>query len=207
MEYEREPRDMNRGWSHKRRGAPDVFGIFRAIASAWDEPPEFSPLLPVTPTISPVVASVRAVPVGAGPSIISIDVEMAGSITSPAELHIYGAIEGNVRASDVTIFAGGVVKGEVIAETVHVHGTVEGRIYAQKVHLCAGSTVLGDIIHGALGIDTAAIFQGSANRNPNPLAEAPKPPAPNKTSSAPNQVRPEGDPVPDHKVAYNEQPE
>ena len=132
---------------------------------------------------------------------------MAGSITSPAELHIYGAIEGNVRASAVTIFAGGVIKGEVIAETVHVHGTVEGRIYAQKVHLCAGSTVLGDIIHGALGIDTAAIFQGSANRNPNPHAEAPKLPAPNKSSSALHQVRPNGDPVPDHLPTNNEQPE
>src|SRR6185295_4662433 len=106
---------------------------------------------------------------GAGPSVIAANVELTGSINTPDELHIYGTVEGNVRASMLTICEGGAVKGEVAAQTVMVHGTVEGKIFAQKVQLCVGATVRGDIVHGALGIDTMATFEGLSKRSQNPL--------------------------------------
>jgi cytoskeletal protein CcmA (bactofilin family) len=106
-------------------------------------------------------------------SVISINVEMSGTIVSPDELHIAGKIEGNVRASSITIRASGTIKGDVVAETVIVYGRVEGRIYGQKVELRSGANVLGDIMHGALGIDTDATFEGASKRNANALSEAP----------------------------------
>ena len=59
-------------------------------------------------------------------SVISINVEMSGTIVSPDELHIAGKIEGKVRASSITIRASGTIKGDVVAETVIVYGRVEG---------------------------------------------------------------------------------
>jgi cytoskeletal protein CcmA (bactofilin family) len=104
---------------------------------------------------------------------MSINVEMAGTIVTPDELHIFGAFEGNIRASAITIGAGGSVKGEVVAEIVVVNGTVDGRIHGQKVQIGAGGVVRGDIIHAALGIDLAATFEGASKRTQNPMADAP----------------------------------
>jgi cytoskeletal protein CcmA (bactofilin family) len=109
---------------------------------------------------------------GTGPSVLSLKMEVMGSITTTDELHIHGKVEGNVRASALTICEGGSVKGEVVAESVVVHGVIEGRIFAQKVQLRAGAEVRGDITHTALGIDTAAVFEGMSKRSQDPLAEA-----------------------------------
>ena len=118
-------------------------------------------------------------------SVMSINVEMAGTIVTPDELHIYGAFEGNVRASSITIGAGGSVKGEVVGETVTVLGTVDGRIHGQTVQLGAGGVVRGDIVHGTLGIDPAAAFEGASKRAQNPLKDAPAIAA--KRQSSPSQ--------------------
>ena len=64
----------------------------------------------------------------AGPSIISADVKIIGHVSSQGELDINGTIEGDVRATALTIGETGAVKGEVIAESVVVRGTIEGRI-------------------------------------------------------------------------------
>lgn len=113
---------------------------------------------------------------------------MTGSLVSHHELHIYGAVEGNVRAGDLTIFAGGSVKGEVIAESVLVHGAVEGRIYSKKVQLCAGAVVRGDIIHSSLGVDSGSTFEGVSKRSQDPQAEA-KTTSPKRNGGAPDVVR------------------
>jgi cytoskeletal protein CcmA (bactofilin family) len=105
--------------------------------------------------------------------VISRSVQMTGSIETPEELHIYGTIKGNVRASSLIIFKGGMVSGEVVAESVTVHGAVEGSIQAKKVHLVATATVRGDIFHDMIGIDPGAQFEGSSKRIPASAVETP----------------------------------
>lgn len=104
---------------------------------------------------------------------ISINVEMSGTLVSPDDLHIAGKIDGNVRASMVTVRASGVVRGDIVAECVIVHGTVEGRIYGATVQLAATANVRGDIFHSALGIDTDAAFEGASRRLADVMSEAP----------------------------------
>lgn len=129
---------------------------------------------------------VEAAPAAAhvGPSILSANVEMTGSLSSPNALHIYGAVDGNVRAADLTVFAGGSVKGDVIADSVLVHGSVEGRIHAKKVQLCSGAVVRGDIVHASLGLDTGSTFEGVSKRSNDPTAEVK--PATTKRNGAAN---------------------
>src|ERR1700742_327264 len=98
------------------------------------KPPEAPPPQPAPPP-KPLLAepAKRTAAPRAGPSIISADVKMTGSIVSPGELDINGHIEGDVRASALTIGDTGAVKGECVAESVVVRGTVEGRIRGRKV--------------------------------------------------------------------------
>lgn len=104
-----------------------------------------------------------------GPSVVSIDVEMKGSIVSRGELHIYGAVIGDVRAASLTVCTGGSVKGDVIAETMVIAGFVQGRVFGRNVKLGAGANVIGDIAHNSLGIDTSAEFEGSVKRHDDPI--------------------------------------
>jgi cytoskeletal protein CcmA (bactofilin family) len=89
---------------------------------------------------------------------------MKGSITTTDNVEIRGAIEGDVRATTITVFQGARVKGDLTADIITVQGTTEGRIQAQDVRLAAGANVRGEIAHGSLGIDTAADFEGTIKR-------------------------------------------
>jgi len=128
-------------------------------------PPAMKPLMPEP--VKPRSAASRA----AGPSIISADVKMKGTVSSQGELQIDGVIEGDVRASALTIGDTGAVKGEVIAESVVVRGAVEGCIRGRKVQLCTGAKVHGDIFHTSLAIEPNAVFEGAVKHAQDPMAE------------------------------------
>ncbi|MBI1361648.1 MAG: polymer-forming cytoskeletal protein [Alphaproteobacteria bacterium] len=130
-------------------------------------PVTMKPLAPEPP--KPRAATSRA----AGPSIISADVKMKGSISSQGELQIDGHIEGDVRASALTIGDTGAVKGEVVAESVVVRGSIEGCIRGRKVQLCSGAKVKGDIFHASLAIEPNAVFEGAVKHAQDPTAEQP----------------------------------
>lgn len=103
-------------------------------------------------------------PVRATPTTISANTEMKGSIVTTDGVEIAGKLEGDIHAKAITVAVGGMVKGDLIADVVMVYGQVEGRLQAQDVRLCAGANVTGEIAHGSLGIDTAAVFEGTIKR-------------------------------------------
>jgi cytoskeletal protein CcmA (bactofilin family) len=100
----------------------------------------------------------------AAPTDVSANAEMKGSITPSDSVEVRGKIEGDVRAASITVAAGGKVKGDLTADVITVQGFVEGRLQAQDVRLVAGAEVMGEIAHGSLGIDTAAVFEGTIKR-------------------------------------------
>jgi cytoskeletal protein CcmA (bactofilin family) len=117
-----------------------------------------------TPPMPETANESSATPARPDKTVLSASTQLTGSITTTDELHIRGKIDGNVSASGITVLSGGVVKGDLTAETIVIHGSVEGRIEAAHVRLYEGSLVKGEIIHGSLGIDTAAEFEGSIKR-------------------------------------------
>jgi cytoskeletal protein CcmA (bactofilin family) len=131
------------------------------------------PQLAAKPLLAESATPKRAPAARSGPSIISADVKMTGTIVSLGELDINGQIEGDVRASALTVGETGAVKGEVVAESVVVRGTVEGRIRGRKVQLCTGAKVRGDIFHASLAIEPNAIFEGAVKHAQDPMAEQP----------------------------------
>lgn len=135
--------------------------------------PEAPPPLAPKPLLQEPAPKRTAAGTRAGPSIISADVKIVGSVSSQGELDINGQIEGDVRATALTIGETGAVRGEVIAEQVVVRGTVEGRIRGRKVQLCTGAKVRGDIFHASLAIEPNAIFEGAVKHAQDPMAEQP----------------------------------
>lgn len=136
------------------------------------------PIAPLQPAPKPMATDMALAPkrtpvARSGPSIISADVKITGKIVSQGELDINGQIEGDVRASALTVGETGAVKGEVVAESVVIRGTVEGRIRARKVQLCTGAKVRGDIFHASLAIEPNALFEGAVKHAQDPMAEQP----------------------------------
>lgn len=133
-----------------RRTASQSMTMFRPAGARTDSP---------TPANEATASSARP-----ASTLISAAAEMKGSISTADGVEIQGKIEGDVRAAYITVAANARVKGDLTADTIMVHGSVEGRIQAQDVRLLAGANVTGEIAHGSLGIDTAAVFEGTIKR-------------------------------------------
>ena len=135
-----------------RRPASQPMTMLKAVAGMGARPAD-------APANEPTASPSRS-----APTVISASAEMKGSITTTDSIEIRGSIEGDVRAASITICQGGRVKGDLTADVITVQGHAEGRIQAQDVRLQAGANVSGEIVHGSLGIDTAAEFEGTIKR-------------------------------------------
>ncbi|MEO0343376.1 MAG: polymer-forming cytoskeletal protein [Pseudomonadota bacterium] len=115
-------------------------------------------------------------------SILSADLMIKGNLKTTGDIQILGTVEGDVRAHLLTVGDGATVKGECIADDVVVNGKVIGRVRGLKVRLTSTAVVEGDIIHKTIAIESGAHFEGSVQRQEDPLASgATKKPAAAKT--------------------------
>src|SRR5262245_28510605 len=106
-------------------------------------------------------------------SIIANGVKITGTIEADgAELQVDGEIEGNVRGGSLTVGDTGMVKGDVVSESVTVHGRVEGSVRARKVMLARNAHVLGDIVHQSLSVEMGAVFEGQCRYLQDPLSQS-----------------------------------
>jgi cytoskeletal protein CcmA (bactofilin family) len=95
-----------------------------------------------------------------------------GKIDCEGTLHIFGRIEGELRATNVLIGNGAQFDGNVIAQGVTIDGRLTGTIHATRVSLQSNAVVDGDIFHRVLSIDENAKFEGSSRRVENPTDAA-----------------------------------
>ena len=93
---------------------------------------------------------------------------IVGKIDCQGTLHIFGRIEGELRATNVLIGNGAQFDGNVIAQGVTIDGRLNGTIHATRVSLQSNAVVDGDIFHRVLSIDENAQFEGSSRRVENP---------------------------------------
>jgi cytoskeletal protein CcmA (bactofilin family) len=101
---------------------------------------------------------------------------IVGKIDCEGTLHIFGRIEGELRATNVLIGNGAQFDGNVIAQGVAIDGRLKGTIHADRVSLQGNAVVDGDIFHRVLSIEANAQFEGSSRRQENPTAAAPTDP-------------------------------
>ena len=108
------------------------------------------------------------------PSILSSDLLITGNLKTSGDIQVEGQVEGDIRAHLLTVGEGATVKGEVVADDVVVNGRVVGRVRGLKVRLTSTARVEGDIIHKTIAIESGAHFEGSVQRQDDPLSTGSK---------------------------------
>jgi cytoskeletal protein CcmA (bactofilin family) len=100
----------------------------------------------------------------AAPSILSDDLKVEGDIVSDGELHISGAVKGDVTARKLTLGENGSITGTVEVEVAVIAGHLAGRLSATSVLLASTARVVADITHVSLSIEPGAVFEGFSRR-------------------------------------------
>ncbi|MBM3604822.1 MAG: polymer-forming cytoskeletal protein [Alphaproteobacteria bacterium] len=115
---------------------------------------------------APAAAAPRA---RTAPSVLSPDLTVVGNIQTQGDIQVEGTVEGDIRAHQLTVGETATIKGEIMGDDVIVHGRVVGRVRGLKVRLTASARVEGDIIHKTIAIESGAHFEGSVQRQEDPL--------------------------------------
>ena len=102
-------------------------------------------------------------------STLSADLHITGNIKTSGDIQVEGTVEGDIRAHLLTVGETATIKGEVTADDVIVNGRVVGRVRGLKVRLTSTARVEGDIIHKTIAIESGAHFEGSVQRQDDPL--------------------------------------
>ncbi|WP_394153014.1 polymer-forming cytoskeletal protein [Loktanella salsilacus] len=117
-------------------------------------------------------------------SILSADLLVTGNMKTTGDIQIEGQVDGDIRAHLLTIGEGATVKGEVMADDVVIHGRIIGRVRGLKVRLTSTARVEGDIIHKTIAIESGAHFEGSVQRQDDPLTTGGKAKMPTGSTGA-----------------------
>ena len=146
------------------------------------EGPIPAPLPPLSASVAPPIEPRSAAPSpvpAARPkpaaSVLSSDLTIQGNVLTSGDIQIEGVVEGDIRAHTLVVGESATVKGEVIAEEVIVHGRVTGRLRGLKVRLSTSARCEGDIIHKTIAIESGAHFEGSVQRQDDPLGKGKEP--------------------------------
>ncbi len=110
-------------------------------------------------------------------SILSSDLTVVGNLRTSGDIQVEGTVEGDIRAHLLTVGESATIKGEIVADDIVVNGRVIGKVRGLKVRLTSTARVEGDIIHKTIAIESGAHFEGSVQRQDDPLA-AGRPPLP-----------------------------
>ena len=103
-------------------------------------------------------------------SVLSSDLTIKGNLKTAGDIQIEGTVEGDIRAHLLTVGEGATVKGECMADDVVINGRIIGRVRGLKVRLTSTARVEGDIIHKTIAIESGAHFEGSVQRQEDPLS-------------------------------------
>lgn len=103
-------------------------------------------------------------------SQLSSDLHITGNLRTTGDIQIEGTVDGDIRAHLLTIGEGATVNGECVADDVVVNGRIVGTVRGLKVRLTSSARVEGDIIHKTIAIESGAHFEGSVQRQDDPLS-------------------------------------
>ena len=102
--------------------------------------------------------------------VLSSDLTVVGNLRTTGDIQVEGTVEGDIRAHLLTVGESATIRGEIVADDIVVNGRVIGRVRGLKVRLTSTARVEGDIIHKTIAIESGAHFEGSVQRQEDPLA-------------------------------------
>ncbi|MFZ9395383.1 MAG: bactofilin family protein [Erythrobacter sp.] len=93
-------------------------------------------------------------------SVIGRDVSIKGDISASADLHIDGAIEGDIACASLVQGETSAITGAITAETARLAGKVTGSIRARELVILRSARIDGDVHYEALTIEQGAQVDG-----------------------------------------------
>lgn len=139
----------------QKSGETDSFGTSEVTVPVQKPPMDFS-------------ASAPKVKVAA--SLLSSDLTITGNLKTTGDIQVEGTVEGDIRAHLLTVGESANIRGEVVADDIVINGRVQGTVRGLKVRLTSSARVEGDIIHKTIAIESGAQFEGTVQRQDDPLA-------------------------------------
>lgn len=137
------------------------------------------PKAPEAPVSKPSTDFAPTAPkVKAAASVLSSDLTVVGNLRTTGDIQVEGTVEGDIRAHLLTVGESATIRGEIVADDIVVNGRVIGRVRGLKVRLTSTARVEGDIIHKTIAIESGAHFEGSVQRQEDPLSQGRGTPAP-----------------------------
>ena len=102
-------------------------------------------------------------------SVLAADLTVTGNLRTTGDVVIEGIVDGDIRAHLLTVGETATIRGEIVADDIVINGRVIGRVRGLKVRLTSTARVEGDIIHKTIAIESGAHFEGSVQRQDDPL--------------------------------------
>ncbi|MFN4057439.1 MAG: polymer-forming cytoskeletal protein [Roseinatronobacter sp.] len=102
-------------------------------------------------------------------SVLGSDLAITGNLKTTGDIVIEGTVDGDIRAHLLTVGETATIRGEIVADDIVINGRVIGRVRGLKVRLTSSAQVEGDIIHKTIAIESGAHFEGSVQRQDDPL--------------------------------------
>jgi cytoskeletal protein CcmA (bactofilin family) len=108
-------------------------------------------------------------------SVIGADVAIRGDIEASADLHVDGAVVGDLVCASLVQGESSRIEGAITADTARLAGTVSGTITARELVILKSARIEGDVHYEALTIEQGAQVDGKfAPDAAKPRAAAPQ---------------------------------
>lgn len=93
-------------------------------------------------------------------SFIGSEVTISGNISGNGDIHLDGAVEGDIHCANLILGIGGRIKGNMNAERITLAGTVTGTINARTLIVEKSARINGDLSYESVSIETGAQVEG-----------------------------------------------
>lgn len=99
-----------------------------------------------------------------GLSFIGPEVVISGDLTTSAQLHVDGRIDGHVRCGQLSQGESGIIAGDLTAGEARIAGLVEGTVSAATLVVEATGRIAGDVTYETISIAAGARIDGRLAR-------------------------------------------
>ena len=100
----------------------------------------------------------------AGRSFLSSDLEIKGDIVAKGAIEIEGRVDGNITADSVLLGEGGVLTGDITAQTVDLQGRYTGNVKGGQVTVRRSAVVEAGITYADLVVESGARIVGKLSK-------------------------------------------
>lgn len=98
------------------------------------------------------------------PSIIASDMMVEGQLVATGAIEIEGRVKGTLKCHSIVIRDGGIVEGNILADSLSVKGEVSGSARAKNITILANAKFQGEVEYETLSVEDGACIDASFKR-------------------------------------------